>query len=329
LLQYIYKPDEAGLTEWPSGTLRLEDIPVTENPAQADIFVYPGPLHLLRPDDLASLRWIKDHEERHVFFHNADHEDTYGRKCMFIRCNLRPFNFGSDPNSIVWPWAVDDLSNIQHLGKRGNGVEVPEDIRDCVAFPPGGFKYDVSFHGWNSCLVRKVSAVSCQNNRNISADIKIHSNFFGYLEETPEGIQRRKDFLRSIKESRMVLCPESIPGVLPYRFFEAMSAGRYPVLIGRDYSLPFADEIPYDSFISKIDRDRADEAGDIIAEIRSRHTDAVFQAKGRMARKYFVTYLDSRFWPRMMAYAVIRKMKQLGLTKESSGLNAMDMELNR
>lgn len=316
--QYIYSATECGLSEWPSGTLRLEGIPVTDNPAEADLFVYPGALHNLRPPDLDKLPYMKGNEIRHVFLHCSDDEDLYGKPCLFIRRNLRPWNFRSDPNSIVWNWDVADLANItpaQLHPPKGKTVEVPEYLRNCVELPPDGFIYDVTFWGWNSSLVRKVSATSCRDNPKIKADIAIHPDFYGHKYEGTEiGHHYRKEFLRSLKESRMVLCPESIPGVLPYRFFEALSAGRYPLLICRNFSLPFADEIPYDDFISKIDIDMADEAGDVIAEIRSRHTDEVFVEKGQAARKYWLKYLTGD--PKTMTYAVLKKMKELGLTKE-------------
>lgn len=301
--QYILSANEAGLKEWPPGQLRLEGIPTTTNAQEADLIVYPGPLHMLRPPDLDKLPYMATHEDRYVFFHNADHTDQYGKRCLFIRCNLRKWNYTSDACSIAWPW----------------GVNPKGDLDECVEVPSGGFLWDVSFRGWNSGLVRKVSAVSCRDNPKIKADIAIYPDFYGYLEDLPEGRRRRADFIRSLKESRIILCPESIPSVLPYRFFEAMSAGRYPLLIGRDYTLPFSGEgqIPYGEFCSWIDIDQSDEAGDVVAEIRSRHTDEVFIEKGRLARQCWQKWLSGDRWPIMMAYAVQAKLFQLGLTKEA------------
>lgn len=290
--QYIYSAAEANLADWPSGTLRLDGIEVTEDPNAADVIVYPGALHTLRPPDLDKLPYMRDHEEKHVFFHNADHTDRYGKKCIFLRCNMRPWNFESDPNSIAWPW----------------GVNPKGDLDQCVEVPSKGYTYDVSFVGWNSGLVRKVSANSCKNHGKIHADVTLYPDFFGYLEDTPEGHRRRADFIRSLKESCIILCPESIPGVLPYRFFEALAAGRYPLLIGHDYALPFSDRIPYDEFMSKLTNDDAMDAGYAVAEIRSRHTDAVFREKGQMARKYWSEFMDGAHWPRLMAEEVKRKL---------------------
>lgn len=300
LTQYIYKPSDVGLADWPSGTLRLEGIDVTDDPRAADCFVCPGNIRIfegdsgsgiLDMDKLHRLPYFKGNESRHAFFDCSDNfKQPVRLPIMFIRCDVRKWMLSYDPNTIQMAWPVADLA-------------------ECVHLPAGGFKYDVSFQGWNSCLVRKVSATSCQENRKIKADIAIYPDFYGYIENKPEGVRRRAEFLRSLRESRMVLCPESIPGVLPYRFFEAMSAGRYPVLVGRDYVLPFANHIPYDEFISRIDTDQAYEAGEIVAEIRSRHTDAVFQEKGELARRCWEQYLDSRIWPKIMAQAVAEHLK--------------------
>lgn len=301
--QYVYESSDVGLAEWPSGTLRLDGIEVTTDPTAADIFVCPGNIRIfesapgvLDPAKLNLLPYFKGRESRHAFFDVSDNfKQPVNLPIIFLRCDVRDWMLPRDPNTIQMAWPVADLA-------------------ECVEVPEGKFKYDVSFHGWNSCLARKVSAMSCKNHPGLAADVAIYPNFYGYLEGTEEGVRRRSEFLRSLRESRMILCPESIPGVLPYRFFEALSAGRYPILVGRNYVLPFADEVPYDEFIARIDTDQADEAGAIVAEIRSRHTDAVFIEKGLMARKYWLQFMDSRRWPELHADAVRKHLSAMKVT---------------
>lgn len=299
--QYIYNPLDSGLAEWPSGTLRLEGIEITEDPKAADVFVVPGNLRIfegvsgsgiLDHAKLYQLPHLKGNEDKHVVFDVSDNfKQPINLPLIWLRCDVRDWMLKHDPNTVQIGWPVADLG-------------------DCVDVPAGGFKYDVSFHGWNSCLVRKVSAPSCKNNPKIAADVAIYPDFYGHIDKTPEGIRRRGEFLRSVRESRIMLCPESIPSVLPYRFFEAMSAGRYALLIGRGYVLPFPDLIPWDEFHSKLDIDQADEAGDAIAEIRSRHTDEVFIEKGKLARSYWEKYLNAADWPRIHAFAVQKHLAE-------------------
>lgn len=302
MYQYIYKPEDAGLKEWPSGTLRLEGIPVTEDPRSADCFVCPGNIRIfegvagsgiLDLNKLNRLPYFKGNEHRHVFMDISDNfKQPVHLPIIFIRGDVRSWMLPHDPNTIAWPWPVADLA-------------------ECVDVPKDGYRYDVSFHGWNSCLARKVSAASCEKHPGIKADIATYPNFYGYIEQEPEGKRRRAEFLRSLRESRIILCPESIPGVLPYRFLEALSAGRYPLLIGRDYVLPWADRIVYDNFMSRIDVDQADEAGEIVKIIRERHTDIVFAEMGRLARKAWVEWMDGAQWPKLMGIAVAEKLKAM------------------
>jgi len=291
---YIYSPTEAGLTgDWPSGQLRLEGTVVT-NPIDADVFVVPGALHMFKAAwELDRLKYMKvpGAAQRHVFFHCSDDEVQYGKPCMFIRCNTRPWNLISDPNTISWAWPVEDYS-------------------ECIAPPTDGFKYDVSFQGWNWSDVRKMSTGACRAS-SLNLDFATYSNFSGYLTDPnhptydlKENDRRRREFRRSMKESRVALCPESIPGVFPYRFFEAMSAGRVPVLVGSGFVFPFA------SFTIFVDREEARLTADVIADRLRKFSDSDLVEMGMLARQYWERYLDSRRWPSLMTLAVEKALER-------------------
>ncbi len=291
MLQYIYKAQEIGLTEWPSGTLRLEGIPVTEDPEEADIFVCPGPLLLFQnPSDLDRFPYIKERESSHVYFDCSDYEPLYGKKCLFIRCNTRTWYLDKDPNTISWAWPVENYAG-------------------CMDVPEGGFKYDISFQGWNWSDVRMKSIESCKNLAGLNWDIAAYTDFFGYLkEDNPEFHRRRGEFRRSMRESRIALCPESIPGVFPYRFFEAMSAGRIPLLVGSDFVFPFADVIPYQDFIIHLERSHADQAGFAALDFIQSHSDDDIIERGKLGRGYWQQYLNRDDWSRTAAAAVRKKL---------------------
>ena len=113
-----------------------------------------------------------------------------------------------------------------------------------------------------------------------------------------------------MRESRIALCPESIAGVLPYRFFEAMSAGRVPLLVSSHYALPFADEIPYDEFILRCPAERAIEA-QYIAYAFTLNADGEIARRGRKARHYWETYLNRENWKQLMTEAVAKKVAEM------------------
>lgn len=295
--QYIYSPQDLGLSEWPSGTLRLEGIETTTNPDEADLFVCPGPLLLFQdPGDLGRFPFMAGHEEKHVFFDCSDFDTVYTRKNpILFRCNLKRHMLEAHPNSISMAWPVEDFA-------------------ECVELPEGGFKYDVSFHGWMSTETRIHSATACRKNGALKADVAGYADFTGYLHDrvsgkwTLEGTRRRAEFRRSMRESRVALCPESIPGVFPYRFFEAMSAGRVPLLVASDYNFPFAAEIPYSDFALTCERADAAYADRIVLQFVRTHSDSEIHYMGMMARKYWERWLNSADWPRLMAYAVQQKV---------------------
>ncbi len=290
LKAYTYTPKEAGLEAWPDGVIRLEGTQAVSDAADADVFVYPGPVHNMTSADLRRLPYFTARPERHVFFHCADskeHENLYHEPSIFIRCNTRDWTLRGDPNAISWPWPVEDFSQ-------------------CIDSSEG-FDFDVSFHGWRSSRTREQSLDSIRES-GLVVDLAEHADFFGYMQHTDLGRSRRAAHLASLKASRLALCPESILGVFPYRFFEAMSAGRVPFLVGSHYILPWADVIPWDSFILTCPREQASEAGHIAMEFLGPKTDAELIEMGLEARRWWESHLHRDKWASLMTLAVERKI---------------------
>ena len=289
------------MKSWPSGELRLEGIEVTDNADEADVFTCPGNIRCFEIPgkhgvlDIAKMQQLphfKGKESRNVFMDCSDNfTKPINLPIIFIRCDVRTWMLPHDPNTIQVAWPVEDFA-------------------ECIPVPDGGFKYDVSFHAWLSSDARIQASNSCKQNARLKCDIAEYSDFTGYIYDQPEGIRRRAEFRRSMQESRLALCPESIPGVLPYRFFEAMSAGRCPVLVGSDYVLPFADEIPYEDFIIRCHTTDASRVAQYVHGIL-KMPDAYLIEKGLQARHYWEKFLNANDWPKIMAYAVSKKIGAL------------------
>lgn len=295
--QFVYEAQHAGMASWPSGELRLEGIEVTENPQDADIFVCPGALSLfqvdgvLQHDKLYQLPHLRGNEARHIVFDVSDNfTKPINLPLIFIRCDARDWMLKTDPNTIQMGWPVEDYA-------------------ECVAPPVDGFKYDVSFQGWLSSDARIDSSNACKSNPELKSDIATYPDFTGYIYHEPEGVRRRAEFRRSMRESRVCLCPESIPGVLPYRFFEAMSAGRVPLLVSSDYVFPFQSEIPYKDFTLTCGRDYACEAGRVAQDFIGMYSDDEIAHMGRIARNWWERRLDSRHWPKLHTYAITQQLE--------------------
>jgi hypothetical protein len=248
------------------------------------------------------LPFFEGNEAKHVFFDCSEKGTLYNQPSMFIRCDTRTWYLNADPNTIPWPWPV------------GNFAE-------CVQVPDGGFKYDVSFQGWNYSDVRQAATASCLRTSGLKCDFSLYADFTGYLGnprhdkpqdqiavELVELDRRSAEFRRSMRESRIMLCPESLPGVLPYRFFEALSAGRVPLLISADYVLPQREHIPYERFCFFLAADRAHEAGAVAVAILSETSNERLTEMGLMAREYWDRYLNRDKWTSLMAQAVCEKL---------------------
>ena len=310
LRQFIYKPEHIGLIQWPSGELRLEGIEITDDPHSADIFVCPGNIRLFEATAgtgildharLYSLPYFAGNESRHVFFDCSDNFKAAIRlPILFLKCDARTWMLPHDPGTIQIAWPVEDYA-------------------ECMELPDRGFIHDISFHGWLSTDTRTASSNACLDNPKLKADIAQYTDFFGYRKpEDPEYTRRRAAFRRSMRDSRLALCPESIPGVLPYRFFEAMSAGRIPLLVSSDYVLPFATEIPYDDFIIRVESRDASQADAAALAYLDGKADHELIDRGLEARHYWLKYLDARRWPEIMSYAVTKKLEARGEYESTS-----------
>lgn len=283
---------------WPSGELRLEGIDVTKIPSEADIFVIPGTIRLFESNSgvldhakLNRLPYFKGRESRHVFFDVSDNfTQPINLPIIFLRCDARSWMLPSDMNTIQMAWPVSDYA-------------------ECVDVPACGFSHDIGFRGWNWSEARQIATKSCAEDSRLNCDFALYSDFFGYRKpEDPEFAIRRNAFKRSLRECRLQLCPVSIESVFPYRYWETLSAGRVPLLVGSDFVFPFADEIDYSAFTVFCPRADADRAGCIAVDFLRSHSDDDIIDMGKLARKTWVQWLDSRKWPELMSYAVQKKL---------------------
>jgi hypothetical protein len=294
---YTYKPGEAGVSAWPPGTLRLEGHEEVDDPARADVFLYPATLMTVRePERLRALPHMAAAERRHVFFDVSDYDQVYRMQCLFIRCNLKAFMRQADPNSIPWAWPVEDLG----------GVPGP---------PDGGWKYDVSFIGWESCQVRTLSIRSCEAEAGLKCHIRTYHEFYGYVERDRPGdaAERRKQFLSSIRDSKIVLAGRSIKGVFPYRFFEGLSAARMPLLFCDEYNLPWEREIDWPKCALLYPESEAQNAGRIAKSFLAKTSEAEFLERTRYGREMWLRYLNRDKWPALMREAVEKKLSELAI----------------
>ncbi len=200
-------------------------------------------------------------------------------------------------NSIAWPWPVDDFKDYAHV--------------------LNGFTHDVSFHGWvhqrsgarRRSVTRPQALRVLKETTSLACDIASYPNFTGHLEGSTEGLRRRIAYSESIQHSRLALCPETLSGVIPYRFYEALSCARVPVLVSSDYLLPLANWIPYDDFIVRCAVEEIPYLGVRLRTYLDRTPDAELMERGKLGQSYWREFLQREKWAETMTMAVAKKVE--------------------
>jgi hypothetical protein len=263
------------------------------NPEIADIFwipidlghveAYHGGVSAIR-ECLPRLPFWKGNERRHVAYFCSDGAEPVNAPLIMFRQSF--YKDRRDENAIAWPYAVEDFGDLV--------------TGDFDAMP-----YDVSFVGSKvSSKSRIESFESVQRSiklKHFLDDSKLH---WGSIEYSEIGKQRKALFRQSLRDSRMVLAARG-GGMSCYRFFEAMSAGRVPVLFADDWELPHQDIIDWDRCIIQIAERDATRTADILEEhVKT----ANLNMMGQEARYVWKSFLAPEVWPQMMELCARKKL---------------------
>ncbi len=227
-------------------------------------------------------------ETRHVFYFCSDGADPVGIPSIMFRQSF--YTLTKDANAVAWPYAVDDFGDLV--------------MGDFDSLP-----YDVSFVGSrvsHKCRIESYDSVA--NTPEIKCyldDSKLH---WGQVENTPVGKHRREIFIESLSKSKMVLSARG-GGLSSYRFFEAMSAGRVPILLADDWELPCKDLIDWDKCMIQIPEAEAKRAGPFLADYLSKTTNHELCMMGQYAYAAWRSYLAPDVWPEMMTWRIERLLR--------------------
>lgn len=282
-------------------SINLSGVQFVKSPKEADVVIAHLSLretHLSKELFKKLVEYLGVDERRVAAYDCSDHEEDYSEHNplgLFIRCNTKGWMKRRMPRTVSWAWPVEDLK-----------AQMP--------IPGNGFKYDIGFQGWRtSSNVRAHSIDSVIARGDIKFDLAQYSDFYGYIEKTPEGARRKAEFMRSLSECPLQLTPCSIHNVFPYRFFEAMSAGRVPVLFCTDFVYPFADKIDYSSCTFAFPADRAPEAGNLVREILNSHSTEKLIEMGKKGREYWDKWLNKNKFNDLKRLAIYEALKKDGL----------------
>jgi hypothetical protein len=107
---------------------------------------------------------------------------------------------------------------------------------------------------------------------------------------------RRQQFLDNLQHNAYALCVRGTDNY-SWRFYEALSLGKVPILIDTDCMLPLEDEIPWDQFIVRVPSTRLQELPERLWEWHSQFSPSEFCELQRQLRLLFERLTPARFYP--------------------------------
>ncbi|MDJ1175487.1 exostosin domain-containing protein [Roseofilum capinflatum] len=136
----------------------------------------------------------------------------------------------------------------------------------------------------------------------LEKDARIKTDFMGRGQVgmgPKEQGQRRKQFLQNLQNNAYALCSRGTDNY-SWRFYEALSLGKIPILIDTDCVLPLEDEIAWDDVIVRVPSTRLPELPDRLWEWHNRFSDSEFRDLQRQLRSLFERLTPAQFYPALL-----------------------------
>ena len=293
------------------------------SPEAAEIFLFPYDLgyilNYLSPAETASylrdLPYLQGREARHVFSDNSDSPACILLPVLLFKRSLLKFA-GEDQGQVT---------SLQRLNEHQDApfpvitwYSLPKHVaEDKPSFSPQDIRYDCSFVGGYSNIIRKAAVKSLERQEDIRFysggfdSIRFERNYFLHHPQTSEEKRRRQEIFRRVtRASLTVLCP---PGVGPQsiRMYEVMYYGRIPVLFTRKICYPFEDHIDYEAFCLFIEEEDIVRTGPVLRRWLDEQGDEALWKKCLLACKTWNTWFSERNRVPRMADCVRDHIKRL------------------
>jgi hypothetical protein len=276
-------------------------INIVESPEDADFFIFPYLLEefietwgIFETNQfINSLPYFKNNESKHVFMTYHDNNMPFYNNAVFFRTSINKFM--KDINAFAIPYAVEDFAEFVHIDS-------------------SQIKYHTCFAGFvGSSEIRVPLVESIKKKSHLSSYLNPIDRFYGFLDADIMS-ETREIFIDSMAHSWTALCPKG-KGENTYRFFEAMSMGRIPILISDNCLLPYEDEIDYASFMLRLSENDISNAGSIILDWVSGQTAETLIAKCNKSRHIWENYFKCSAWnkPITKILLTIQQRKDLEL----------------
>lgn len=158
-------------------------------------------------------------------------------------------------------------------------------------------------------LIRRVALRVLTRSQLIGTNLLVRNSYWGGAVrhgKDPRLVANvREEFVRNMFECDYVLCARGA-GNFSYRFYEALSAGRIPLLIDTDCALPFSDRINWRRHCVFVDAANISDAPKILSDFHSSLSDAQFAALQEANRLLWEQYLNPLSFLRIAVDDAIR-----------------------
>jgi hypothetical protein len=303
LKAYVYTDEElSGAFQVPFDHYELPGtLERTENPKEADcLFISakmehvemrnPQRIHGVLPA-LSRLRYWEKYEGRHFFFMHGDEDRPIRTTAIVFRWSVNKND--KDPKTVTMPAPIhEDLS--QHMLYLA--------YEDGLMYDTCFVGFDIDPHGIRKKCIKAIKS----NDRLVSYLSPIGIHYGGY-ERTEKGEIRRGLFIDALRQAKLPIAPRGA-GQHSYRFIEALSARRVPILVADDWQLPFEKKlIDYDNCIFRVSESKAATIDQEILRILEENPTDKLAQMAEAGYWYWDRWLRPERWPE----AVLRYLEQM------------------
>ena len=300
-------------------------VQITEDPAKADYLLLAHNFSTLRKrhDYVAEFEALsKKHNKKIIVFWHGDRDDRVPlSNAIIFRTSI--YGHSKRPEEIAMPAYAEDLLHGEQLQIRSK-QKVPT-IGFCGWADYRSLRNRLGTYAQNALIDTQVflssqpilrarckglsfrreaiAALKCTDA--IRTNFIIRSSYSGHkntINVDPE--TARREYRDNMLQSDLALCVKG-DGNFSYRFYEALSLGRIPLLIDTDCALPFAEKIDYDSFILRVTfqdiaklQERVREWWDGLSEER-------FMEMQKKAREAYSAYLSVPAFLEYITHSII------------------------
>lgn len=293
-------------------------VSITEDPGDADFLLIPHNYSLVK-DRMDYLKRYSDLVAKHkkkilVFAYGDSTEQIDISNTIVIRTSQ--YRSQKRKNEIIMPGYNEDLlaGNMLQLRKKADKPVVGfcgwadfPSIKSKLKFFIKMLIFDLKevyfggqFYGAKrqGMWFRRKALSSLKKSFAVNCNFIVRKSYSGHKKTIIGNYDEvRDEYIRNIIDSDLTLAIRG-DGNFSYRFYEALSLGRIPLLIDTDCPLPLEDIIKYDDFVLFVDYRDLKKIDEKIANFYANMGNDEYFQKQKMARETFVKYLriDSFFY---------------------------------